>query len=61
MYIFIFINFFFSYNIHYGKVTATDTEVKEAAKNADIHDKILTFPDKFDTKVSKQSPVKNML
>ncbi|XP_063595546.1 ATP-binding cassette sub-family B member 6-like [Penaeus indicus] len=42
------------YNIHYGKVTATDTEVKEAAKNADIHDKILTFPDKFDTKVGER-------
>ncbi|KAG7163685.1 ATP-binding cassette sub-family B member 6-like 1 [Homarus americanus] len=38
------------YNIHYGRVTATDSEVKDAAKHADIHDKIITFPEQYDTK-----------
>ena len=33
------------YNIRYGRVTATDDEVAEAAKAADIHEKILTFPE----------------
>uniref|UniRef100_A0A8C2HFT0 ATP-binding cassette sub-family B member 6 n=1 Tax=Cyprinus carpio TaxID=7962 RepID=A0A8C2HFT0_CYPCA len=32
-------------NIRYGRVTATDQEVEEAAIAADIHDKIITFPD----------------
>ena len=33
------------YNIRYGRVSATDDEVEEAAKAADIHEKILTFPE----------------
>ena len=33
------------YNIRYGKVDATDDEVFAAAKMAQIHDKILSFPD----------------
>ena len=33
------------YNIRYGKHTATDEQVEEAAKAADIHDKIVTLPD----------------
>lgn len=32
-------------NIRYGRITASDQEVEEAAIAADIHDKILTFPD----------------
>lgn len=32
-------------NIRYGRVAATDQEVEEAAIAADIHDKIITFPD----------------
>ena len=32
-------------NIRYGRITASDHEVEEAALAADIHDKILTFPD----------------
>lgn len=47
------VNNFFSYNIHYGRVTATDNEVKDAAKYADIHDKIMTFPELYNTKVSE--------
>lgn len=32
-------------NIRYGRVLATDQEVQEAARAADIHDRILSFPD----------------
>lgn len=32
-------------NIRYGRVQATDEEVQEAARAADIHDRILSFPD----------------
>ncbi|KAK4322985.1 hypothetical protein Pmani_006291 [Petrolisthes manimaculis] len=42
------------YNIHYGRVTATDQEVREAAQHADIHEKILTFPDQYDSKVGER-------
>jgi ATP-binding cassette subfamily B (MDR/TAP) protein 6 len=33
------------FNIRYGNVNASDEEVIEAAKKAQIHDRILTFPD----------------
>lgn len=33
------------YNIRYGNVDATDQQVEEAADNADIHERILSFPD----------------
>ena len=36
------------YNIKYGNMDATDAEVEEAASLADIHDTILSFPDKVD-------------
>lgn len=42
------------YNIRYGRVTATDNEVRDAAKYADIHDKIITFPEQYDTKVGER-------
>ncbi|RKP15115.1 P-loop containing nucleoside triphosphate hydrolase protein [Piptocephalis cylindrospora] len=42
------------YNIRYGKVSATDEEVYEAAKAAQIHDKILHFPDGYGTKVGER-------
>lgn len=32
-------------NIRYGRITATDQEVEDAALAADIHHKILSFPD----------------
>lgn len=32
-------------NIRYGRVSASDREVEEAAIAADIHDKIEAFPD----------------
>lgn len=35
------------YNISYGRVDAADKEIEDAARSADIHDKILTFPDAY--------------
>ncbi|XP_044763694.1 ATP-binding cassette sub-family B member 6 [Coccinella septempunctata] len=42
------------YNIKYGRLTATDADVIEAARGADIHDKILTFVDAYDTQVGER-------
>lgn len=39
------------YNIKYGQFVATDDEVEAAARAADIHDNILSFPDKYETEV----------
>lgn len=36
-------------NIQYGRVNATDEEIYEAAIAADIHDRILGFPDGYET------------
>lgn len=41
----------FRYNIQYGRVSASDDDIVEAAKNADIHDSILNFPEVYETKV----------
>lgn len=38
-------------NILYGKPNATETEVIEAAKQANAYDFIMSFPDKFETRV----------
>lgn len=42
------------YNIEYGKIGAPPDQVYEAARNADIHERILTFPDVYDTKVGER-------
>ncbi|KAK2576197.1 hypothetical protein KPH14_008402 [Odynerus spinipes] len=42
------------YNIQYGRIDAPDADVIEAAKNADIHDKILTFPSGYETMVGER-------
>eukprot|EP00834_Sanchytrium_tribonematis_P005318 NODE_314_length_9990_cov_0.963401.p2 type:complete len:663 gc:universal NODE_314_length_9990_cov_0.963401:4187-6175(+) len=42
------------YNVRYSRPTATDDEVFEACKQAQIHDKILTFPDGYQTKVGER-------
>ncbi|XP_065206323.1 ATP-binding cassette sub-family B member 6 [Planococcus citri] len=42
------------YNIQYGKADSSDREVVEAAKNADIHERILTFPDLYNTQVGER-------
>ncbi|XP_014557453.1 hypothetical protein COCVIDRAFT_97221 [Bipolaris victoriae FI3] len=39
------------YNLKYANPEATDEDVYEACKAASIHDKIMTFPDRYNTKV----------
>ena len=41
-------------NIRYGKPDATDEEVEEAAKHAEIHDEILLFPNGYDTYIGER-------
>ncbi|MDR3690119.1 MAG: ABC transporter ATP-binding protein [Fimbriimonas sp.] len=40
-------------NIRYGRLDATDYDVEKAAKAANIHEAILTFPDGYDTKIGE--------
>jgi ABC-type transport system involved in Fe-S cluster assembly fused permease/ATPase subunit len=42
------------YNVRYGRVTASDDEVFNAARTADIHDRILSFPDGYKTLVGER-------
>lgn len=42
------------YNIQYGDVHADDSQIKRAAKAAQIHSKIESFPDGYDTKVGER-------
>jgi ABC-type transport system involved in Fe-S cluster assembly fused permease/ATPase subunit len=39
------------YNLKYANPDATDEQVYEACRAASIHDKIMTFPEKYQTKV----------
>lgn len=41
-------------NIRYGKPDATDEEVVRAAKNANAHDFIMSFPDGYDTDIGQR-------
>lgn len=41
-------------NIAYGKPGATDDEIMDAAKKANIHDFIMSLPDGYDTKVGER-------
>ncbi|KAF2096969.1 putative ABC transporter, partial [Rhizodiscina lignyota] len=40
-------------NVRYARLDATDDDVKEACKAAAIHDKIESFPDKYNSKVGE--------
>ena len=44
----------FKENIAYGKEGATDEEIIEAAKRADIHDYISSLPDGYDTQIGER-------
>ncbi|XP_060754475.1 ATP-binding cassette sub-family B member 6 isoform X2 [Neoarius graeffei] len=41
-------------NIRYGRISASDQEVEDAAVAADIHDKILSFLDGYNTQVGER-------
>lgn len=45
------------YNITYGRPDATDAEMIDAAKQANIHDFIMTLPDQYDTEVSDENSI----
>lgn len=38
-------------NIRYARLSATDKEVYEACKAAAVHEKIMSFPDGYNSKV----------
>ncbi|KAG2333355.1 hypothetical protein Bca52824_004535 [Brassica carinata] len=42
------------HNIHYGRLSATEEEVYDAARRAAIHDTISNFPDKYSTIVGER-------
>ena len=42
------------YNLKYANQNATDEDVYEACKAASIHDKIMSFPDRYNTKVGER-------
>ncbi|KAF2198404.1 vacuolar ABC heavy metal transporter-like protein [Delitschia confertaspora ATCC 74209] len=42
------------YNLKYANPQATDEQVYEACRAASIHDKIMAFPDKYETKVGER-------
>jgi ABC-type transport system involved in Fe-S cluster assembly fused permease/ATPase subunit len=42
------------YNLKYARQDATDEEVFEACRAASIHDKIMGFPDQYETKVGER-------
>ncbi|KAJ7782869.1 mitochondrial half-size ABC transporter [Mycena metata] len=43
-----------AYNIGYGKFGSSPEAIEEAAKSAQMHDRIVTFPDGYDTKVGER-------
>ena len=42
------------YNLKYANQSATDEDVYEACRTASIHDKIMAFPDKYESKVGER-------
>ncbi|KAI8582966.1 hypothetical protein K450DRAFT_225680 [Umbelopsis ramanniana AG] len=42
------------HNIRYGRIDATEEEVHDAARRAEIHDTIMALPDKYNTKVGER-------
>jgi ABC-type multidrug transport system fused ATPase/permease subunit len=48
------LNTSFRQNILYGRIGSDEDQMIEAARAACIHDKILSFPERYDTKVRVQ-------
>ena len=44
----------FKENIAYGKIGASDEEIEEAARRANIHDYIMSLPDGYDTQIGER-------
>ena len=42
------------FNIRYGNTDASDMEIERAARMAQIHERIMSFPEKYDTKVGER-------
>uniref|UniRef100_A0A0A9YUP4 ATP-binding cassette sub-family B member 6 n=1 Tax=Lygus hesperus TaxID=30085 RepID=A0A0A9YUP4_LYGHE len=42
------------FNIQYGRVGSSDSDIVSAARNADIHERILTFPEAYETQVGER-------
>lgn len=42
------------YNVEYGRIGAPEADVIAAATSADIHTRILTFPEKYETQVGER-------
>jgi ABC-type transport system involved in Fe-S cluster assembly fused permease/ATPase subunit len=42
------------YNLRYANQNATDEDIYDACRAASIHDKIMTFPDRYQTKVGER-------
>ncbi|XP_076292860.1 ABC transporter ATP-binding protein/permease Hmt-1 [Lasioglossum baleicum] len=42
------------YNIRYGRIEAVDADIIAAAQNADIHERILSFPSGYETQVGER-------
>ncbi|KAK4877973.1 hypothetical protein RN001_010479 [Aquatica leii] len=42
------------YNINYGRLDAAESDVMNAARGADIHERIMTFPNKYETEVGER-------
>ncbi|EFI28192.1 mitochondrial half-size ABC transporter [Coprinopsis cinerea okayama7 len=43
-----------SYNIGYGKFGSSQEEIEEAARSAQMHDRIMSFPNGYETKVGER-------
>lgn len=42
------------YNLQYANPDASEAQVQDACRAANIHDRILTFPDGYETKVGER-------
>lgn len=43
------------YNINYGNLSKSQADVENAARMADIHDSIMTWPNGYNTQVNKKN------